>query len=91
MIVCHPDNIEVLRRRLAANGRDMANGIPVIENPLLPKHPRKWVFPEDQFVEYDASDERWCRYFGFGHEVEDTSSLVFFKVNVEVQGSWFVR
>jgi hypothetical protein len=27
-----------------------------------------WVFPKDRFVEYEPSDEWWCRKYGFGHE-----------------------
>lgn len=28
----------------------------------------KWVFPKEKFVEYEAEDEQWCRYFGIGKE-----------------------
>ena len=33
---------------------------------------RVWQFPDEPFVEYEPSDERWCRFFGVGQEVEVT-------------------
>lgn len=32
---------------------------------------RRWVFPVERFVQYGPEDERWCRYFGIGHEVTE--------------------
>lgn len=29
---------------------------------------KRWVFPDEPFVEYHQSDEAWCRYFGIGSE-----------------------
>lgn len=27
-----------------------------------------WVFPSDRFVEYESTDESWCRKLGIGSE-----------------------
>lgn len=35
----------------------------------------RWVFPQKRFVEYEPSDERWCRYFGIGHEVREPGCI----------------
>lgn len=29
---------------------------------------RSWIFPKERFLEYDKSDEWWCRKYGVGHE-----------------------
>lgn len=29
-----------------------------------------WVFPQERFVQYEKSDEDWCRFFGIGHEAD---------------------
>lgn len=60
-------------------------GMPIYTSPHVPKHPERWVFPEERFVEYEESDEDWCRYFGFGHSEEDTSKTVVFAVDF---GAW---
>lgn len=31
----------------------------------------RWVFPDDPFVVYEPKDEKWCRFFGIGHEVRE--------------------
>lgn len=31
---------------------------------------RRWQFPQHRFVEYEPSDEAWCRYCGIGKEVD---------------------
>lgn len=33
---------------------------------------KTWVYPKERFWEYipSAETERWCRYFGYGHEIE---------------------
>ena len=34
-----------------------------------------WQFPKDRFIQYDQSDEEWCRYFKIGKEVEVTDTI----------------
>ena len=34
-----------------------------------------WQFPQERFVQYAASDETWCRFFGIGKEVEVVESV----------------
>jgi hypothetical protein len=36
-----------------------------------------WQFPQERFVTYELSDESWCRFFGFGKEVEITETVEF--------------
>lgn len=36
---------------------------------------KEWQFPKERFVEYEPSDETWCRYFGIGKEVEITETV----------------
>lgn len=37
---------------------------------------QSWQFPKERFVEYDASDEDWCRYFVIGQEVTVVDEFV---------------
>jgi hypothetical protein len=30
---------------------------------------QQWEFPQERFVTYEESDERWCRFFGIGKDV----------------------
>lgn len=32
---------------------------------------KRWQFPKHRFIEYEQSDEWWCRKYGFGKEVEE--------------------
>lgn len=42
----------------------------VVDKNILVK---RWVYPKERFWEYIPSPEteKWCRYFGFGHEVTE--------------------
>lgn len=91
-IVCHPDSlnaiIELLPRLEAGDGdgtndfRRYAAAIDFVPDPMVPKHPTRWEFPADPFIEYEKRDERWCRYFGIGAEIEDRTKLAFYRVAV---------
>lgn len=45
---------------------------------------KRWQFPQDPFVEYEKSDERWARPIGFGREVTEQVSVRF--PNVVITG-----
>lgn len=30
---------------------------------------KEWVFPKEKFVEFEKSDEWWCRKYGVGKEI----------------------
>lgn len=38
---------------------------------------RRWVYPRERFWTYEPSKEteKWCRFFGFGHEVEEPAAI----------------
>ena len=51
---------------------DMAYGVKLkVDYDCKEYLPAKWVFPKERFVKYTKSDESWCRYFGFGHEIPE--------------------
>lgn len=37
----------------------------------------RWVYPTERFWSYEPSreTEKWCRYFGFGHEVREPGAM----------------
>lgn len=43
----------------------------------------RWEFPQDKFVEYDESDEWWCRALGIGREV---TRVIAFRTNAAITG-----
>lgn len=45
------------------------SGFRVVLDKYLPKE-FKWIFPKDRFVEWRKEDESYCRWAGYGHEVE---------------------
>ena len=38
---------------------------------------KRWYFPKNDLVQYEQSDESWCRYFGIGKEIEVVEESVF--------------
>lgn len=44
---------------------------------VVPKFTTKWEFPKERFVEYEPSDEAWCRYFRLGCVVETEEPLIY--------------
>lgn len=79
-LVAHPDAIKAFADS-APEVRFLERfsprfGISVFPNPFAPKHPKKWQFPADRFVEYEAKDEEWARPVGHGREVDDMSRYV---------------
>lgn len=40
---------------------------------------RRWVYPNERFWSYEPSPEteKWCRFFGFGHEVTEPGAYLF--------------
>lgn len=57
-------------------------GMPVYSSSLMPKHPRKWQFPRDPFVDYEKSDEAWARPVNYGKEVDDTTKLIGYSIRM---------
>lgn len=53
-------------------------------------HIRRWRFPTMRFVHLDERDERWCRYFGVGEEVQETQMLTIENAvpRFNADGSW---
>jgi hypothetical protein len=92
-LVCHPNNAAILvatARRAApkvpeasfASSTGFAlPGVVLVESAWAPEFATHWVFPHDQFVEYEPSDEDWCRYFGIGHEEENRDERVFYMMD----------
>jgi hypothetical protein len=85
IIAAHPHNIDYIRstfRKTTVKTGDGFNlSYKLIANDSLPIYCKKWVFPKEQFWEYDKSNEDWCRYFGFGHEEDDLSSFYYLIIN----------
>lgn len=82
---CHPDTFEWLKRefatpasaeKVASMGLPPLDGIEVRVSPIVPRFASKWEFPREPFFEYEESDEDWCRFFGFGGEVETDEPLL---------------
>ena len=48
-------------------------GFQVITDRHIPAMKTKWVYPQERFWSYEPSTEteRWCRFFGFGQEVNE--------------------
>ncbi len=57
---------------------DTLYGLKVVVDPLAVT--RVWVYPKERFWSYEPSPEteRWCRFFGFGHEVTEPCMYVVF-------------
>ncbi len=36
---------------------------------------KRWVFPKEEFVEYEPKDELWCRPLGIGREVSEATTV----------------
>lgn len=79
-IALHPRTFDDLRWHLEMNVYgpprgsviDMAYGVKLkVDYDCKEYRPAKWVFPKERFVKYTKSDEGWCRYFGFGHEIPE--------------------
>lgn len=85
-LLFHPDHLEELRRLRTSDGLMAAPGLidfagmRIYFDARVPKHPRRWQFPAHPFIAYEATDEAWCRFFGFGADVEDRTKMAFFKV-----------
>lgn len=45
-----------------------------------------WVFPDEPFVQYEKSDESWCRYFGIGYINTENPLKELIHDNVTVPG-----
>ena len=57
---------------------------------LVRGHPRPvWKFPDEPFVQYEASDESWCRYFGIGKEVLIRDSITLHDCAIDQTSSGF--
>ena len=85
MLHMHPRTLFLLRERLlvqeaGASTRGMTyalDGMPIIASTSIPEFVMRWQFPDDHFVDYEESDEKWCRYFGIGHDVETNERALF--------------
>jgi hypothetical protein len=85
----HPDVLAAVTKDVAADeppsifgGIAPLFGVPVYSSPLMPKHPKKWQFPRDPFVDYEESDEAWARPINYGKEVDDTTKLVGYAIRM---------
>lgn len=56
----------------------LLSGIPIYTSTNCPRYRKKWLPPTERFVEYEASDTEWLKYFGLGCEVDDTSKPAMF-------------
>jgi hypothetical protein len=73
----HPCHEKMIRGLLnPTNGLPPIYGIKVVFDENIPKFAKKWVFPKEQFWEYEPSDEKWCRQLGIGHEIETTEPVI---------------
>lgn len=78
-IICHPDSRDELlamirEQQSLSDIRPAASllGMEIKASRHAPRHHEKaryWRYPDDPFIEYEVSDEDWCRYFDIGHEV----------------------
>lgn len=91
-ILCHPIAADCLKTEFPLAPEDPSIpilpyrtfGTQVYTNPLLPAFGKKWEFPSDPFVDYEAKDEEWARPIGYGKEVDDSDNPVFFSVNFDL-------
>lgn len=59
--------------RLTVSGRRIIEGSLI--GITVAERVKVWRFPQDRFIAYGPEDERTCRYFGIGEEVEEERSL----------------
>ena len=67
--------VECLRGFVPNEGNDLV---------VTTRRVRRWVFPKDQFVEYEQKDEVWCRPLGIGSEHEFTETLTIHSARVSL-------
>lgn len=61
--------------------QNLGVGVPIVYDSAIPKYALRWQFPNERFIEYEKSDERWCRYFRIGRDVE-TNVPLFYVMNM---------
>lgn len=82
IILCHPDNTELLRKQFPAQHRVYGayGGIEIRSDINIPRFSQKWAFPETRFVTYEKGDELWAIPLNFGKWV-DGDEPVFYEIN----------
>ena len=48
----------------------MYYGYTTTQKIILKSSSKYWKFPNNSLIQYDKSDESWCRYFELGEEVK---------------------
>lgn len=80
-IYIHSEVMEKLKQIIpTVDYRPTFNDLNLHVDIAVPKHPKKWEFPQCRFVEYEPKDEEWARPLRHGREVDDTSRYVGFTV-----------
>ena len=79
----HPATLGALHERTEHAGYSTTGecrsfaGLPIITSTAIREFCTEWQFPDEPFVEYEPHDEEWCRFFGFGADVETNERAVF--------------
>lgn len=90
VLLMHPRTKDWLLREMSKEHpviTTLSPGTPPLDRPtirasmMVDEFAKKWQFPDDPHVQYEASDEHWCRYFGIGREVIDTNSRLIMAMN----------
>lgn len=75
IIIVHPDTMADLLKACGNNPPQRMPyhlcGTPIYANQYHARWCKRWQFPVEPLIEYEPKDERWCRYFGIGCEVDD--------------------
>ena len=74
MIIIHPfwsGKLHTIFRQMTLFGQR------IVYNKDMPIYVSRWEFPKYRFIEYETSDEKWCRYFGIGKLVDTKEPVVY--------------
>jgi hypothetical protein len=90
-IYCHPENVDLLKRRFPASERGgifpLFASMPVYSDHNMPKRFTQeiWHPPgASRFTEYGPEDEAWMRPLGLGHVETKDNGPAFYQIDTSM-------
>jgi hypothetical protein len=85
-IVCHPEAKDHLFSTISNvcynSYPDLYAGFPVRTSEVCDKWQTQYIPPSNKFIEYDESDYKWLKFFGFGYTKELVGEYAYYLIDV---------